>query len=364
MNLNELYHKYETTSLSVFLSKIVPHQQLATGSYGVVIITPNNYVYKLWTEDDAYDEFVELCQKNQNLPFIPKIYKNKNVKNVFLRNETSPETIKVLKMEKLKPIPETLVANWSAFNNACNDFEYDDGIFKALIDDVQFLKFIKDVIFGWLKEQTNTEIDFSHHGNIMLREDGQYVLTDPFVSNTYMRTIHSSLDQAEKMIYGKQGNDLLTLPLTIDVANTGYFQDNMAEDNFYELRKLIDISVFCKKSRGIRENFIRCLLTYGTKQEIENSIRVIPKYRLESSLYADDICDIFTRRCKEYSAVADRAYRSLITCGADEDDNQLYGIIYNHLIDHNFDTTIEELKSHRPFYRWLVMNDKNITKLV
>lgn len=63
MNLNELYHKYEKTSLDVFLSKVVPHKQLATGSYGVVIITPNNYVYKLWTEDDAYDEFVELCQK-------------------------------------------------------------------------------------------------------------------------------------------------------------------------------------------------------------------------------------------------------------------------------------------------------------
>jgi hypothetical protein len=191
MNLNELYHKYEKTSLDVFLSKVVPHKQLATGSYGVVIITPNNYVYKLWTEDDAYDEFVELCQKNQNLQFIPKIYKHKNVKNVFLRNESSPQTIKVLKMEKLKPIPENLVANWRALLNARHDSKYDDIMFNVLIDDKPFLKFVKEVIFGWLKEKTNTEIDFSHNGNIMLREDGQYVLTDPFVSNTYMRTIHS-----------------------------------------------------------------------------------------------------------------------------------------------------------------------------
>jgi hypothetical protein len=128
--------------------------------------------------------------------------------------------------------------------------------------------------------------------------------------------------------------------------------------------KLIDISTFCKKSRRIRENFIRCLLAYGTKQEIENSISVISAYVLENALYSDDICNLFIHRCNEYIAVAYRAYSLLITCGAEEDDNQLYGIIYNHLVNHNFNTTIDELKEHRPFYRWLVMNDKDITKIV
>jgi hypothetical protein len=364
MNLNELYHKYETSSLSAFLSKVVPHQQLATGSYGAVIITPSNYVYKLWTEDDAYDEFVELCQKNQHLPFIPKFYKRKDIKNVFLRNESSPDTIKVLKMEKLKSIPENIVANWPAFNKACNEYEYDDGMFNVLIDDKKFLIFVKEVIFGWLKNQSETEIDFSHYGNIMLREDGQYVLTDPFVSNTRMITIHASLDKTEKLIYGRKGEDLLSLPLTLDIATTAYWQDNMTKESFSELRKLIDISLFCKKVRSVRENFIKCLLSYGTQQEIEKSILIIPNYVLTSSFFDSEIFDLFLQRCEQYSKVAEFAYDYNIEANSDENDNKLYKIIYDHLANKRFDTTLALIKNNRPFYKWLIMNDINPNNLV
>jgi hypothetical protein len=73
--------------------------------YAGTAVEYNGIVYKFWSSDPPYEEFVRYALNNQGNPFLPKILSKKinTLPASFLnKSEDHPETIKWIKMEKLQ----------------------------------------------------------------------------------------------------------------------------------------------------------------------------------------------------------------------------------------------------------------------
>jgi hypothetical protein len=73
--------------------------------YAGTAVEYKGMVYKFWSSDPPYEEFVKYALANQNNPFLPKFFSKKinNLPAGFLdTHEDHPETIKWIKMEKLQ----------------------------------------------------------------------------------------------------------------------------------------------------------------------------------------------------------------------------------------------------------------------
>ena len=357
MNLNELYHKYETMTLRSFLQQNIPQENLKRGSYGIVILTNKNYVYKLWTNDPAYDEFIDICMNNQDLPFVPKIAKVKKIKNIFLRNEHSPDTINVAKVEKLKEIDENIVRDWKLFNKLCNKkkSKFNKDLFKDIIKDDDFLNFVRDAIFGFLKQKTKTELDFQHHGNIMLRGN-QYVITDAMVSELSFTTIHSPIDMTDTVIYGKLGKDITTGPKNLDTFKLAAVQAKMTKDDFNKLCSMVDIAQFARDNLA-HYNLLRLIINNSEETIISKVIQAF-RWNIDSwFIDCEDLFLEFIQVCEKYPKIAYLAFIYLI--GEHEAEVQkLYTLFLNNIQSKKFDVDIKNLKldikMNRNFYKWII----------
>lgn len=365
MNLNELYHKYETMTLPSFLQKNIPPENLKRGSYGIVILTNKNYVYKLWTNDPAYDEFINICMNNQDMPFVPKISKVKQIKNIFLRNEHSPETINVAKVEKLKEIDANIVRDWTLFNKLCNKkkFKFNKELFKDIIKDDDFLNFVRDAIFGFLKQKTTTELDFQHHGNIMLRGN-QYVITDAMVSELSFTTIHSQIDMTDTVIYGKLGKDISTGPKTLETFQLPAVQAKMTKEDFDKLCSMVDITTFVKDNQQqIHYNLFRLIINNSNETTISKVIQTI---RWNIDYYFNDCEELFfefIQVCNKFPRIGYLAFIYRLGENALE-VQKLYTVFLKHIQSNKFDVSIKNLKidikMNRSFYKWIIRTQDDI----
>ena len=173
------------------------------GAFSKVIIG-NSYVYKIWVNDPAYEDWLRVCRNEEN-SWVPKLIGPiKLMKIFFKRNDQVPEnpkdhyfpsTLKIQKIEKL----------------ATNPNENDSKIFANCISELIDTKFsISDLSKILMTELDNTEFNIDlivskadelytiilairnlvkhehnidlHSQNFMMRGD-QPVITDPIMNN-------------------------------------------------------------------------------------------------------------------------------------------------------------------------------------
>jgi hypothetical protein len=95
-------------TLQTYLQSLVDKHKLKVhnGQFAIVLNPPDlNYIYKLWTVDAGFDKWIEVCKTHQNNPAIPKIIgRIKTIPNFFIRRSEFTLPIKIVKIEKLKPL--------------------------------------------------------------------------------------------------------------------------------------------------------------------------------------------------------------------------------------------------------------------
>lgn len=110
MNLAELLgvkHLYDKSldAVEKEFTKGSVYKRLGQGATATAFAQGDEYVYKFWLQDTAYEKYVEYCLDNQDNPHIPIFYSDiKNLHSFFTRVENFPDKIRYIKMERLKPI--------------------------------------------------------------------------------------------------------------------------------------------------------------------------------------------------------------------------------------------------------------------
>ena len=71
---------------------------LGDGLHGAVLGL-QNYVYKFWLVDFAYEEFLTYCAKKQHNKFLPRLQSNiRHMPAFFLRDKKAPDALAYIKM--------------------------------------------------------------------------------------------------------------------------------------------------------------------------------------------------------------------------------------------------------------------------
>ena len=110
MNLAELLgvkHLYDKSldAVEKEFTKGSVYKRLGQGATATAFAQGDEYVYKFWLQDTAYEKYVEYCLDNQDNPHIPIFYSDiKNLHSFFTRVENFPDKIRYIKMERFKPI--------------------------------------------------------------------------------------------------------------------------------------------------------------------------------------------------------------------------------------------------------------------
>lgn len=209
-----------------------------SGSLGVVFIPKDkDYVYKCWINDGGYQGFLDIAEKHQDNPFFPKfLSKRKKLETFFKRPADFKDDINIIKMERLKPmrngndISENLMymikrvsqvdadkitlkwvkdqlslrADKDSAKKALNvsidkhakgkltldsfNYRYREAMEqmrRALLKEKKLQKYLEPMyeamsLLAKAKMDNNLHCDM-HSGNFMVRNDGELVITDPFV---------------------------------------------------------------------------------------------------------------------------------------------------------------------------------------
>jgi len=213
MGIKHLYNKELKDLLNFFSKPKSDLKFIGKGAIARVFRTSDNYIYKFWIEDKAYEDYVNYCLDNQDNSAVPVFYTPIKTLHAFFKRPSSfPKNIKYIKMEQLKPLNKNMI--WPGTKNKSGDKRdimeivfflknsinedgkpvYTDGLtFEKWIDKhlemtprakknlLDFKKVIVD-----LKNLKNIKNNLDiHSGNIMLRGD-QVVLTDPAVVDNDM----------------------------------------------------------------------------------------------------------------------------------------------------------------------------------
>lgn len=172
---------YAHRSLTMHLGNLGANE-LGSGVAGTVISHPNadknKPVYKLYTKDRGYDNFISYARKNQDNPHIPKIHA---VAKVAIDKDNTRH-LKVVKMERLQPLdPDHPVRKYLGMGiigtgeKHLND-TLTDNSYKGINLRKNFPSFHKTLV-DLASQGGNLDL---HMGNIMQRSDGTPVITDPF----------------------------------------------------------------------------------------------------------------------------------------------------------------------------------------
>lgn len=174
-------------------------QLIGSGMFGKVFYSPSwNYVIKVFDKDDGYLKFVNFALENPSRHF-PKFMKGpRNLPQFLTRLSSSNERFTVVKMEKLnkltKEIHEFLGYNLRTLadhytNNVETPVEIivDSQVVKFKHTTDVFLKYKQYNLPSLIKVYNQLNILTDEHirndlhvGNIMMRDDGTIVITDPF----------------------------------------------------------------------------------------------------------------------------------------------------------------------------------------
>lgn len=183
-------------------------QVLGIGSYGKVLYHPKwKFVLKIFKHDDFYLKFVRFAVKNPR-PSFPVFYDmpRKIIPN-YKRHKNDPY-LYVVKTEKLNSISKQEFMDIDYYKHYCNvDFSTlpDSYVWKEIKKKLEQLDkkypslktFIDD--YDFLQESGIEGADDWHQYNIMKRNNGQFVLIDPYWEGetpyqTYDRLVKGEID--------------------------------------------------------------------------------------------------------------------------------------------------------------------------
>ena len=195
MKLNELNHppkelrRYDIKKSEITnILKNYGFTRIGNNSASAVVYEhPNfDYILKIFTDDDPYVQFYKYCKKNQSNPHLPKFRGN------LMRFRLSP--VFVVRIEKLYPISHNEYVD--SFDYICfireeldyfyypleKKIEQKSNRFTELEIKKKIEKFSKTLLGKTLLElkDINSRFDL-HPGNIMKRDNGTWVLIDPFM---------------------------------------------------------------------------------------------------------------------------------------------------------------------------------------
>ena len=200
MKLNELhgYKQYADKDLQGIVDYLKSKGTIFAnnGKYSKVIIG-NNYVYKIWVDDLAYEDWLRVCRKHEGNPWVPKLIGPTRPMKLFFKHVEFNERIselKIQKMEKLEAIPDLVKSGYFAqildeligddvFSNE-EEFKHalkvkltkqtydNDLILSKSLELYEVISDIKHML------NTNEYINDMHLENFMMRGN-QPVITDP-----------------------------------------------------------------------------------------------------------------------------------------------------------------------------------------
>ncbi len=169
--------------------------KVRSGSYAFVVIPTDasiDYVYKVWTHDDGWWEYLEYVGDHPNDPHLLKIKSRiKKIKFTFKRPKDFDTSLFIVKVEKLKELEEGS-EEYDQVKGLMNYFRYND-VNKLTTSDIPDIQarvmreesvkpppasFVQSVI-DVLQSATISYTDF-HMGNVMMRDDKTLVVTDPY----------------------------------------------------------------------------------------------------------------------------------------------------------------------------------------
>ena len=246
------YHKYEDKDFYEVIKDIAGKNGHAwdSGALGVVFMPKDkNFVYKCWIQDGGYEKYLDIVEKHQDNVFFPKLLsKKKKLETFFKRPADFEYDISIIKMEKLNPlsmrnglttdlmgllknieycrasditldwikkqlIPAKERIQWT--NNEAKkllntqiDKNAKRKISKGVFNDyyLKAMKQLRTVILEKRKLEkylepayeamqlliktkidNDLEVDM-HSGNFMVRDNGELVITDPFVVENFEQT--------------------------------------------------------------------------------------------------------------------------------------------------------------------------------
>ena len=209
MLLTELtgYKKAQEISLAGFLARLIRDKKitLGQGAFSFVVIPANkDYVYKVWTQDDAWEHYLKLVQQHPNEHFIRTKGKISKVPLFFKRPKDVDATLRVLRIEKLKELNNIEKVDISQLVKFFRDVQ----VKKLTGDDVPeimqrierlvgskpvFPESLVHAMLFLVENMGKNNLDF-HYDNIMKREDGTFVISDPFFTYTTIKTASDILD--------------------------------------------------------------------------------------------------------------------------------------------------------------------------
>lgn len=107
LGVKKFYDKHLDDVKKAFVSNGSLYKKLGSGATATAYAQGDEYVYKFWLMDTAYEKYVDYCLDNQDNPHIPVLYSDiKNLHSFFARTEDFPDKIRYIKMERLTPLKE------------------------------------------------------------------------------------------------------------------------------------------------------------------------------------------------------------------------------------------------------------------
>lgn len=210
--------KYTVDTVADFLNRKIAAGEITVrwGSFSFVVIPENaDHVYKVWTHDDGWWEYLEYINDHSDNEHLLKIESRlKKIKFTFKRPQDFDADLYVAKIEKL----QELETNEEAYEQvkALMLFLRKHNIHKLTKEDVPSIQewilknqsvkppaasFIETVI-DVLKSSIISDSDF-HTGNVMLRGK-TLVITDPYYVPDNSKNIKiSAADLLQGRFYGK-----------------------------------------------------------------------------------------------------------------------------------------------------------------
>lgn len=210
--------KYTDDTITAFLNRMVRDKKIKVrnGSFAFVVIPEDTaYVYKVWTHDDGWWEYLEYIGDHPNNEHLLRTKgRIKKIKFTFKRPEDFDTDLHVIKLEKLAE----LETNDEAYGQVRGLMLYlrkydvhklnkeDIPEIQAWIQEKEFVKpppasFIETVL-DVLQSSAISSNDF-HTGNVMLRGN-TLVITDPYYVPEGGRNIKiSAADLSQGKYYGQ-----------------------------------------------------------------------------------------------------------------------------------------------------------------
>jgi hypothetical protein len=328
-------------------------KNIGYGAFGMVYSHPKwQYVLKTFKSDDSYLKFVRYAYDNPH-PSFPKFYGKPQ--RVSPKIQTINDKRYLVRIEKLKPISK------KAFDKI--DFRLAD-FFKLIHnpDDVsdeeryellnmrsnlrQVSKSVYNLLEGLYLIRSNLMLpEDLHDGNLMVRNDGQFVWIDPVKEEGEISEMENSLMTPETFHVLYQMIDKINrkfknskvelerhddnffdihLSMTLDISKCGIKNINVLLDNEEEIKELFEDGgdlYFNVDDIQFTPNNIKVDLTIknmGTMSNVRDGVAYledIPDYLIwMNQEFQSELCDFLseiTRNIRE-STLFDKEYRKII----------------------------------------------------